>query len=628
MAKPTKLPRWADAANPADVVEPTEAKKGQGWLDTESPPHSYFNWWWSLVYTWIAWFKARFEDVTNVADYGAVGDGTDETAKIQAAIDATPTGGVLFFPRPLSNYSANALNLKPGITIRGQKGDDSNEALAAPAAGGSVLRYRGAVGFFLTLTGADSVAGVRFEDMTIDANGSTGGALSLKSFRNRITRCVVRSGGAGSVGVLFTGGASWAGESRIRDSAIYGFAVNVRSEGTATDGFLVDSLLYGATSKDIELAQGAGWLVKGNHTYGPTRTISIDVQTGSARVIHNLIEGSNAIGFIGVRQTFTQSVNTGSIAGNSIQLVSNDSIAISLLAGLATRCAVFGNSAWVFLGATGTIGIDVAANIVGDLGPNYLGTATRYRLASSSTNVIDQIGDRVEFSGAELRLNSMAAGTGPVLVRTGIGSPNGAITANPGSFYLQRDGVVGGKLWAKEAGAGNTGWVLASLPRLSAAPATGTWAKGDVVLNSEPAAGEPLGWRCVAAGTPGTWEAVYAIDAIARAGFTVTGSMTSSPNGSPAYPLTKRGGIVNCAGGLTLFNGSGDRAAGVVLGNVPAGFRPGATLTIPGTFGPGAGPYVAARVTITSGGDVTCDQAMTQSPSSGLFFAGAWEAVG
>lgn len=48
--------------------------------------------------------------------------------------------------------------------------------------------------------------------------------------------------------------------------------------------------------------------------------------------------------------------------------------------------------------------------------------------------------------------------------------------------------------------------------RGTAAPTTGTWAKGDVALNSNPVeAGSAAskyvitGWICTVAGTPGTW---------------------------------------------------------------------------------------------------------------------------
>lgn len=40
----------------------------------------------------------------------------------------------------------------------------------------------------------------------------------------------------------------------------------------------------------------------------------------------------------------------------------------------------------------------------------------------------------------------------------------------------------------------------------SAAPISGTYAKGTVVLNSNPESGGNIGWVCITAGTPGTWK--------------------------------------------------------------------------------------------------------------------------
>jgi hypothetical protein len=39
-------------------------------------------------------------------------------------------------------------------------------------------------------------------------------------------------------------------------------------------------------------------------------------------------------------------------------------------------------------------------------------------------------------------------------------------------------------------------------------PSTGTWAQGHVTWNSSAAVGQPNGWRCTVAGTPGTWVAM------------------------------------------------------------------------------------------------------------------------
>ncbi len=44
--------------------------------------------------------------------------------------------------------------------------------------------------------------------------------------------------------------------------------------------------------------------------------------------------------------------------------------------------------------------------------------------------------------------------------------------------------------------------------RSSAAPTTGEWVRGDLVYDSTPASGAPIGWGCSVAGTPGTWIAM------------------------------------------------------------------------------------------------------------------------
>lgn len=47
--------------------------------------------------------------------------------------------------------------------------------------------------------------------------------------------------------------------------------------------------------------------------------------------------------------------------------------------------------------------------------------------------------------------------------------------------------------------------------RASAAPASGTFARGEVVWNTAPTAGGYVGWVCVTAGSPGTWKEFGAI---------------------------------------------------------------------------------------------------------------------
>lgn len=40
----------------------------------------------------------------------------------------------------------------------------------------------------------------------------------------------------------------------------------------------------------------------------------------------------------------------------------------------------------------------------------------------------------------------------------------------------------------------------------TAAPTTGTWDRGNIVWNEQPASGQPIGWVCIDGGTPGTWS--------------------------------------------------------------------------------------------------------------------------
>ncbi|MGA9651898.1 hypothetical protein [Pedobacter sp.] len=42
--------------------------------------------------------------------------------------------------------------------------------------------------------------------------------------------------------------------------------------------------------------------------------------------------------------------------------------------------------------------------------------------------------------------------------------------------------------------------------RSSTVPSSGSWGVGDIVTNSVPVKGKPTGWKCITAGTPGTWE--------------------------------------------------------------------------------------------------------------------------
>jgi hypothetical protein len=58
----------------------------------------------------------------------------------------------------------------------------------------------------------------------------------------------------------------------------------------------------------------------------------------------------------------------------------------------------------------------------------------------------------------------------------------------------------------------------------SAIPTTGTATRGDVSFNSNAAQGEPMGWQCVASGTPGTWVQMPNLEYKSQGAFTGSGT--------------------------------------------------------------------------------------------------------
>ena len=106
------------------------------------------------------------------------------------------------------------------------------------------------------------------------------------------------------------------------------------------------------------------------------------------------------------------------------------------------------------------------------------------------------------------------------------GSLNAAVSStvargawNPGDIVWNRtweDNDSNNTLgWIKTGGASwrEIGPVLSRRRREGTAPPTaGDWIVGDIFWNTNPSSGLPIGWVCVAAGTPGTWRGFGAVE--------------------------------------------------------------------------------------------------------------------
>lgn len=76
--------------------------------------------------------------------------------------------------------------------------------------------------------------------------------------------------------------------------------------------------------------------------------------------------------------------------------------------------------------------------------------------------------------------------------------------------------VIHGNRFDKVRRTYHAGWVsdgVNNTIRFNSPPAQGTWLRGDTVWNTEPSSGGTPGWRCVAAGAPGTWKSMPSLAA-------------------------------------------------------------------------------------------------------------------
>lgn len=122
----------------------------------------------------------------------------------------------------------------------------------------------------------------------------------------------------------------------------------------------------------------------------------------------------------------------------------------------------------------------------------------------------------------------------------------------------------------------------------TAAPVSGTYTRGDFVINVTPTTGSPIGWRCTVGGTPGTFEAIYPSDGAAGLssfaavgaspsanGATVSGSVATLQPADGTHPgVVVASGTAQTLGGAYTFSNSPTMSGA----NISSGTIPNASL--------------------------------------------------
>ena len=399
---------------------------------------------------------------------------TSNVAAIQGALDAASVAGGGTVLLPASGSAAN-FHINATITV------PASVTLAGRGRQATQLRVRTGANLDAAVASSawyddDGFSGAPMciRDLQVDGNAGgqasgTGYGVVVMNYRCLLERVrVFDSRGDGIVISRVNRGGSTIGngivEPEIRNCYVTdagGHGIYIRDpDGEITDGFLTDNIVDGVGTDrcSIQMDHSAGWVVRGNHTYGVTGQHSINVLGAFATVVD-----ANYIEHFGDTTT-----TSGTYAG----------IRVQGLSGRGTRVA----NNFVFCDEDGHASNVYAGYIMeAAAGSAFEFTFTGNSCASGGTNM------------AAIRLSRSDGAGSNRGTMTGNEHPSGLTAPVTASSAAAAAGVINRE---------NT-WNFAA-----AAPTTGTWSVGSVVYNNAVAAGGSPGWVCTTAGTPGTWKAM------------------------------------------------------------------------------------------------------------------------
>lgn len=242
----------------------------------------------------------------NVRDYGALGDGgSDDTAAIQAAIDASPDGSTVFFPAGTYLVSAPLRYKGDGRHYRGA----SLGATKIKKIPTSLDATAEVTGLFVPVSFQDNwssgLTPVTFSDMTIDgswdgANPGNEVGLIAQSYHGVYHR--LRIWNTSHAGIMLThltrnGSAipiELGSEQKIRDCYIHGCGAYgiIQTNGASNVGQNLDGLIsdcyVSKSPHGVVLLKGAGWALRRIHTYGISET-AIESRRSFATIISDCL---------------------------------------------------------------------------------------------------------------------------------------------------------------------------------------------------------------------------------------------------------------------------------------------------------------------------------------------------
>lgn len=516
-------------------------------------------------------FDSRYD-----ARYGAMFDRKSRThssdyATLQAALDATPAGGVCFIPP--GTYSPSATLVWPsGVTIEGDgqvtitMAAARNDAILTMPAGATGNRLRGVrlLGTYtpgtqagagqqcgisvLTSTAANPVRGLQVTDCVLE---------NIHGFGIRVKHCVdfliadnrlVQYGYAG-VGLYS------AIRGRIKDNTFEGTGLlpigELNSYGAFCSSFEPDGPIGSAENPHSEGVIYSGNIIRNQAWEG------LDVHSGirCSFVVNQFFDcAGNAIAIVGSGQGNLRESDECIVADNIIIGRADHTSASGIrfrgkspsagagyvpIKGTVTgnyvsRCGDSDESNTAGIVVANGLGVVVANNSLVEcrsqavLMQDSPGSVVQgntiidvWQAAGTSEAVfvwqVSLAATDVTIVGNRMLRGSLVAGAdgvpaGALINHAGYNALSQTLTQNVTVYEdgnVWPAGTVFGTVQAQSrSGLRGTREVNGTAP-----PTTGAWVRGDRIRAFPPVAGQPIGWVCVTGGTPGTWKDYGAISA-------------------------------------------------------------------------------------------------------------------
>lgn len=449
--------------------------------------------------------QAKLREIVSVKDFGADPSGVaDSTAAIQAAIDARQTAGGGTVYLPAGTYKVTQIDLKPTVNILG-------DGITS-----TIIDGQGAVDTIIT---DGKLFEQSFTNFTVThANNSVGSGIKLIHLLDGANGCLfdVRLIGKPSI----TDGGFWLRgknpNTGIANNNQYNNTISVRALSSAGDISGTAIWLYGenltnARANANTIQEGTvvtnwsqGVTVRGslNKFYGlqlnPCSVHGIKFELdATGETTENTLFGtgfddtwstskvvatSNVDDFvcpavfygsaidlsdISLTGTFAAKLSIGLIGSRGI-VVPSDNDTSSLNAQLNGGIYRSNNTGvFVVQGGSSTLNSKLVA-----AGTSFAGNQTvsaggaSFMLPTSVTSEFRIVSTVDGTTGVQLfaftldgRLRWGVDGADSVVITKGAGSPQGVVTARPGSLYMNTSGGAGTTLYVKESGTGDTGWV-------------------------------------------------------------------------------------------------------------------------------------------------------------------------